>query len=31
MIIDTNNYDVLLGFTFLIKIKVVIDVEHGLI
>ncbi len=27
MIVDTNNYDLLLGVDFLIKIGVVVDVE----
>jgi predicted aspartyl protease len=31
MIVDTDNYDVLLGMDFLIKIGVVVDVERGLI
>jgi hypothetical protein len=31
MVIDTNNYDVLLGLDFLIKIKVIVDIEKGLI
>jgi len=31
MVIDINNYDVLLGLDFLIKIKVVVDIEKGLI
>ncbi len=31
MVVDKNNYDVLLGLDFLIKIKVVVDVEKGLI
>jgi len=31
MVVDTNNYDVLLRFDFLIKIGAMVDVEHGLI
>ncbi len=31
MVVDTNNYDVLLGLDFLIKIGAIIDVERGLI
>ncbi len=31
MVVDTNNYDVLLGLYFLIKIGIVVDVERGLI
>jgi len=31
MVVDINNYDVLLGLYFLIKIKVVVDIEKGLI
>jgi hypothetical protein len=31
MVVDTNNYDVLLGLDFLIKIGAMVDVEHGLI
>ncbi len=31
MIVDTNNYDLLLGLDFLIKIGVVVDVEKWLI
>jgi len=31
MIVDTDNYDVLLGLDFLIKIGAVVDVEQGLI
>ncbi len=31
MVVDTNNYDVLLGLHFLIKIGIVVDVERGLI
>jgi len=31
MVVDTDNYDVLLGLVFLIKIGVVVDVEQGLI
>jgi len=31
MVVDKNNYNVLLGLDFLIKIKVVVDVEKGLI
>jgi hypothetical protein len=31
MVLDINSYDVLLGFDFLIKIGVVVDIEYGLI
>ncbi len=31
MIVDTDSYDVLLGFDFLIKIGTIVDVERGLI
>jgi hypothetical protein len=31
MVVDIDNYDVLLGLDFLIKIGVVVDVERGLI
>jgi hypothetical protein len=31
MVVDTDNYDVLLGLDFLIKIGAIIDVEQGLI
>jgi predicted aspartyl protease len=31
MIVDTDNYDVLLGLDFLMKIGAVVDVERGLI
>ncbi len=31
MTINTNNYDLLLGLDFLIKIGVVVDVEKGLV
>jgi predicted aspartyl protease len=31
MVVDTNNYDILLGLDFLIKIGVIVDVERGLI
>jgi len=31
MIVDTDSYDVLLGFDLLIKIGAIIDVEQGLI
>ncbi len=31
MVVDTDNYDVLLGLDFLIKIQAIVDVEHGLI
>jgi len=31
MVVDTNNYDVLLGLDFLMKIGAVVDVERGLI
>jgi hypothetical protein len=30
-VVDINNYDVLLGLDFLIKIGAMVDVEHGLI
>jgi hypothetical protein len=31
MVLDTDNYDILLGLDFLIKIGVVVDVEKGTI
>jgi hypothetical protein len=31
MVVDTYNYDVLLGLDFLIKIGAIMDVERGLI
>ncbi len=31
MVVDTDNYDVLLGLDFLIKIGAIMDVEWGLI
>jgi hypothetical protein len=31
MVVDTDNYDVLLGFDLLIKIGAIVDVEQGLI
>ncbi len=31
MVVDTDNYDVLLGLDFLIKIGAIVDVEQGLI
>jgi len=31
MVVDTNNYDILLGLDFLIKFGVIMDVERGLI
>jgi len=31
MVVDTNNYDVLLGLDLLIKIGAIVDVEQGLI
>jgi hypothetical protein len=31
MVVDTNNYDVLLGLDFLMKISAIMDVERGLI
>ncbi len=31
MIVDTDNYDMLLGLDFLIKIEAIVDVERGLI
>ncbi len=31
MVVNTNNYDVLLGLDFLIKIGAIVDVERGLI
>jgi hypothetical protein len=30
MIIDTNNYNILLGLDFLIKLNAIVDVEKGL-
>jgi hypothetical protein len=31
MVVDTDNYDVLLGLDFLMKIGAIVDVERGLI
>lgn len=31
MVVDTDNYDVLLGLDFLIKTSVIVDVQQGLI
>ncbi len=31
MVVDINNYDVLFGLNFLIKIGAIVDVERGLI
>lgn len=31
MVVDIDNYDILLGLDFLIRINVTMDVEHGLI
>jgi len=31
MVVDTNSYDILFGFNFLIKIDVILDLEQGLI
>ncbi|CAK9878698.1 unnamed protein product [Sphagnum jensenii] len=31
MVVDTDNYDVLLGLDFLIKVGAIVDVEQGLI
>jgi len=31
MVVDTDNYDVLFGLDFLIKIGAIVDVERGLI
>jgi hypothetical protein len=31
MVVDTNNYDILLGLDFLIKIGIVLDIEQSLI
>jgi hypothetical protein len=31
LIVDTNNYNILLGLDFLMKIRVVVDVEKGII
>ncbi len=31
LVVDTNNYDMLLGLDFLMKIGVVVDVEKGVI
>jgi predicted aspartyl protease len=31
LVVDTDNYDLLLGLDFLIKIGVVVDVEKGVI
>jgi hypothetical protein len=31
LVVDTNNYDMLLGLDFLMNIGVVVDVEKGVI
>ncbi len=31
LVVDTNNYDLLLGLDFLTKIRIVVDVEKGII
>jgi hypothetical protein len=31
LVVDTDNYDLLLGLDFLIKIGTIVDVEKGLI
>jgi hypothetical protein len=31
MVVDIDNYDILFGLDFLIKIGVIVDVEQGLI
>ncbi len=31
LVVDTDNYDLLLGLDFLIKLRIVIDVEKGVI
>jgi hypothetical protein len=31
LVVDTNNYDLLLGLDFFIKIKTIVDVEKGII
>ncbi len=31
MVVDTNNYDILLGLDFLINIGAIVDVEQSLI
>jgi hypothetical protein len=31
MVVDTNNYDLLLGLDFIIKIAVIVNVEKGMI
>ncbi len=31
LVVDINNYDLLLGLDFLIKIRAVVDVEKGII
>jgi hypothetical protein len=31
LVVDTNNYDLLLGLDFLMKIGIVIDVKKGII
>jgi len=31
LVVDTNNYDLLFRLDFLIKIRIVIDVEKGII
>lgn len=31
MVVDTDNYDLLLGLDFMIKIRVIVNVEKGMI
>jgi hypothetical protein len=31
LIVDTDNYDVMLGLDFLMKIRAIVDVEKGVI
>jgi hypothetical protein len=31
MVVDTNNYDIILGLDFLTNIGVVVDIEKGMI
>jgi hypothetical protein len=31
MVMDINNYDILLGLDFLIKMETIVDVEKGMI
>jgi hypothetical protein len=31
MVVDTNSYDLFLGSDFLIKIRIIVDVEKGMI